>query len=324
MDRLIFILAISFGSIAAGYGIRRFAVSHSGKADETLRSISRRLKLAAFFFLNPVALLSTFWALRIPDPRVLALPLLGLFSFAVGIAGALAAIRILKVPAYRAGSLFTCGSYGNVLTMGGLVAYAIFREPGYGLVQLFALFLSSAYYVIGYPMSANIGGGRRPIFKFSIVNIKENPFLMLPISAMALGFGLQATGLARPGFLTGIVGIIVPCVAATLGIAIGLTLRFTGFRSYFREITAIVVIRHMLLPLVMIPAALLLGLGKVAGGLPVQVIAIVSIMPVGFNSLGPPAIYGFDLDLANSAWITSTALLAVIVPILFLVFGLAL
>ena len=41
-------------------------------------------------------------------------------------------------------------------------------------------------------------------------------------------------------------------------------------------------------------------------------------MPVAFNALVPPSIFGFDLDLANSAWIVTTGLLAVIVPVLYL------
>ena len=42
-------------------------------------------------------------------------------------------------------------------------------------------------------------------------------------------------------------------------------------------------------------------------------------MPVAFNALVPPAIFGFDLDLANSAWIVTTASLIVIVPALYFV-----
>jgi predicted permease len=113
----------------------------------------------------------------------------------------------------------------------------------------------------------------------------------------------------------------VPCVAACLGIAIGLTLRFTGIRSYRTEIGYVLLIRFLLLPAVMVPTGLLLGLGGVGEGIPLKVVMIVSVMPVAFNALVPPAVYGFDLDLANSAWIVSTACLIVVVPVLFGLFS---
>ena len=56
-------------------------------------------------------------------------------------------------------------------------------------------------------------------------------------------------------------------------------------------------------------------------GLPFKVLVVVSFMPVAFNALVPPALYGFDLDLANSAWIVTTLALLVIVPGLYLVLG---
>ena len=321
MGRLLFILSINFGSIAVGVAVRLLTNYRLPQNSEILRSISRRLKLTAFFFLNPVALLSTFWELEIADIRILGFPFLGLISILVGMISAIAVIRALKAPPYRAGSVFTCGTFSNVLTMGGLVAYTMFREPGYALVQLFTLFMSPVYYLICLPISANIGAGRRPVLKIGGASIKENPFLIIPLAAVALGFAIRLTGLARPAVLEGAVGFIVPCVASMLGLAIGLTLRFAGFSSYAREIAAIIVIRHVLLPAIMIPAAVLLGFGRVSEGLPLKIMVIVSLMPVAFNALVPPAIYGFDLDLANSAWIVSTALLAVIVPVLFLVFG---
>ena len=321
MGRLLFILSISFGSIAVGVAIRTFISLKLPWKNETIRTISRRLKLIAFFFLNPVALLSTFWKLKVPDARILIFPFLGLVSILVGMISAMVAIRVLRAPPYRAGSVFTCGTFSNVLTMGGLVAYTMFREPGYALVQLFTLFMSPAYYLLCYPISANIGAGRRPVLKIGSANIRENPFLIIPLAAVALGFAIRFTGLARPVVLDGVVGFIVPCVTSMLGLAIGLTLRFAGFRSYAREIAVIVVIRHVLLPAIMIPTAVLIGFGRVSSGLPLKIMAIVSTMPVAFNAMVPPAIYGFDLDLANSAWIISTALLAVIVPALFLVFG---
>jgi len=41
-------------------------------------------------------------------------------------------------------------------------------------------------------------------------------------------------------------------------------------------------------------------------------------MPVAFNALIPPSIYDLDLDLANSCWFFTTALLIIILPLLLI------
>ena len=186
---MLFILSVSFGSIAAGYLIRRFVRSRSTGADEAILSLSRRLKIIAFFFLNPIAAISTFWGMSIPDSRVFGLPAVGLASVLIGMGGAMVAIRIMKLPPYRAGSVFTCGTFSNIITIGGLVAYTLFREPGYGMVQFFNLAVFPAYYLFGYPISANVGLGRKPVFKVSIASFKENPYLIIPL--MATGAGIK-------------------------------------------------------------------------------------------------------------------------------------
>jgi len=64
--------------------------------------------------------------------------------------------------------------------------------------------------------------------------------------------------------------------------------------------------------------AVSLGFGRIDGGLPLKVVLILSSMPVAFNALIPPSIYDLDLDLANSCWFVTTALLAAVLPALLL------
>jgi predicted permease len=317
MGQLVFVLVVSIGSIAVGYAVQRVLTAFRVADVRTLGAISRVLKLGSFFFLNPVAILSTFWGLALPSPSVLAFPLLGLLSVLLGAAGAMAAIRIFRVPPEQAASVFTCGVFSNVVTFGGLIAYTMFAEAGYGLAQLFTVLMSPAYYMIGYPVSSNIARGEERVLRVSSENLKENPYLVIPLIAIGAGVLLRVAGVPRPAELGGLVAVLVPCVAAALGVAIGLTLHFSRIGGYRRDILIVLAIRHALVPLVMIPLAAALGFGAVAGGLALKIVAILSVMPVAFNALVPPAIYGFDLDLANSAWIASTSTLVLAVPVLF-------
>jgi predicted permease len=277
------------------------------------------MKIASFFFMNPVAVFSTFWGLSLPDPSVLAFPILGLLSIMVGVGASLLIIRLLEVPPKKAASVFTCGVFSNVVTIGGLIAFTMYREPGYALMQLFTVLMSPTYYLLGYPISSNIARDEQKVFRISPRNLQENPYLAIPVAGILAGVTMRLTGTARPAFLGHVVAVLVPVVAAILGLAIGFTLRFSSIRRYVREVVLVLLVRHLLVPLVMIPLAALLGFGRVAGGLPLRIVVILSSMPVAFNALVPPAIYGFDLDLANSAWLVSTASLLIVVPVLFLV-----
>jgi len=48
-------------------------------------------------------------------------------------------------------------------------------------------------------------------------------------------------------------------------------------------------------------------------------VLILSSMPVAFNALIPPSIYDLDLDLANSCWFVTTALLVFVLPALLVI-----
>jgi predicted permease len=136
---------------------------------------------------------------------------------------------------------------------------------------------------------------------------------------MVAGVTLNLLGVSRPAFVDSVVAVLVPGLSVMIGIAIGVTLRFSKISRYWKEIGVVAMIKFLIVPAVMIPLGILVGLRQIDGGLPFKMLVVLSVMPVAVNSLVPPAIFGFDLDLANSAWIVTTAALAVIVPVLYLV-----
>jgi len=92
-------------------------------------------------------------------------------------------------------------------------------------------------------------------------------------------------------------------------------MRFRRVRGYLRESAAVAAIKFALVPILATALAHSAGLGTVEDGLPLKVVLILSSMPVAFNALIPPSIYDLDLDLANSCWLVTTALLIVVLPI---------
>ena len=76
-------------------------------------------------------------------------------------------------------------------------------------------------------------------------------------------------------------------------------------------------IKSALIPVAVTTLAWFIGFGEIDNGLPLQVVLILSSMPVAFNSLVAASIYDLDLDLANSCWLLSTLSLSVVMPWLY-------
>ena len=101
-----------------------------------------------------------------------------------------------------------------------------------------------------------------------------------------------------------------------------MALKLRRVRDYIKESLAVSLIKFILVPVLAVSLAYLIGFGNIDNGLPLKVVVILSAMPVAFNALIPPSIYDLDLDLANSCWFFTTAMLGVMLPVLLVVVSL--
>ncbi len=319
MTKIIFILGVSIGSVVLGYLVRRAVFSGDRLRERAAATLSRRLKILSIFILNPIPVIDSFWKLPLDNGAIFLLPVLGIVSLVIGGGASIGLSRLFRVPPDRAASVFTCGMFTNILTFGGLIAFVFYGTSGYALVQLFNMLVSASYYIVGFPVSRRISRGPRTEGDPSAPSpFREQPYLIVPMIAIATGLVLNLLRLPRPLVLDQAADLLVPTLAAILGLSIGVTLRLRRIGAYRKEIPLILLVKFIIVPAVMIPLGVAFGLPGVSNGVAFNVLVIVSVMPVAFNALVPPALYGFDLDLANSAWIVSTLALIVILPLLFL------
>jgi predicted permease len=130
---------------------------------------------------------------------------------------------------------------------------------------------------------------------------------------------LNLSGLERPAFYGFANAVLVPLATILLLTSIGLALRFSRIGDYLRECVSVSLIKFIMVPVIIFTLAWSLSFGKMDDALPLKVVLILSSMPVAFNALIPPSIYDLDLDLANSCWFVTTALLILVLPLLLLV-----
>jgi predicted permease len=138
----------------------------------------------------------------------------------------------------------------------------------------------------------------------------------MALSSIIIGGLLNFSDVDRPEFYATIIAVLVPLMAALLLTSIGLALRFRRVRDDLRECAALSIIKFIFIPILATSLAYMMGYAKIDDGLPLKVVMILSCMPVAFTALIPPSIYDLVLDLANSCWFFTTALLVMVLPIL--------
>lgn len=306
--------------LSLGYGIQVLVGRGVLSLPVPLDRLRKALQKTALLFLNPVAIVGALWVVNIESIRLAALPFNGLLAILAGGALALAAARLLQLEPRKTGAMYGCGSFTNIGSIGALVCFIFLGEQGFALVPIYKIFEELSYYSIGFPIAKYYSRSQeKERILDRIKSLGKDPFILVALSSILLGGALNWSGIQRPEFLRTVVSIFVPLMTVLLLASIGLALKFRRVRDYLKECLAVSIIKFFFVPLLASSLAYLLGFGNLDHGLPLKVVIILSSMPVAFIALIPPSLYDLDLDLANSCWFFTTALLIIILPLLLIV-----
>ena len=320
MSKLIFSFAIILFGLSLGYGIQVLVGQRVIGLPIPLDRLRKGLQMTALLLLNPVAIVGALWVVNIESIRLAALPFNGLLAILAGGALALAAAKLLQLDPRKTGAMYGCGSFTNIGSIGALVCFIFLGEQGFALVPIYKIFEELSYYSIGFPIAKYYSRSQETERALDrIKSLGKDPFILVALSSIILGGVLNWSGVQRPEFLRTVVSAFVPLGTVLLLASIGLALKFRRVRDYWKECISVSIIKFFLVPIFASSLAYLLGFGNLDNGLPLKVVIILSSMPVAFNALIPPSIYDLDLDLANSCWFFTTALLIIILPLLLIV-----
>jgi predicted permease len=315
--------AYSFGIIltglSLGYVIQMLVGRGMIRLPIPIDRLRKLLQRIALLFVNPVAIVGAIWIVNIESVRLAALPFNGLFAILAGGVLALGAARLLHLEPKKTGAIYGCGSFTNIGSIGALVCFVFLGEKGFALVPIYKLFEELSYYSIGFPIAKYYGSSENTE-KMSerVKGLARDPFILVALSSIVLGGLLNVARIQRPEFLRTVVSAFVPLGTVMLLTSIGLALKFRRVRDYLKECISVSLIKFVLVPVSTVSLAYLIGFGSIDEGLPLKVVIILSSMPVAFTALIPPSIYDLDLDLANSCWFFTTALLIAVLPLLLL------
>jgi len=320
MQKLLFSLSIIALGLIIGYCIQRLVLAGKIKADPSLAQQRKILQRISLLCLNPIATMGAIWILSFHNIRIAFMPIIGMIAIFTGGFSALGVGKILKLPPRKAGALFSSGAMTNIGSIGALVVFIFLGETAFALVPIYQLFESMIYYTIWFPLAKSFSLElQQKEKKNKWITIFTDPFVLVTLTSIFIGLLLNFSGLQRPAFYSKLNTIIIPVASLLLLISIGMAMKFGKIKVFLKPALIIAGIKFLFVPFIATGLAFLLGFKAIDNGLPLKVILILSSMPVGFIALVPPSIYDLDIDLANAAWMVTTALLIVVIPLQMLI-----
>jgi predicted permease len=323
MSKFIYSFGVILFGLSLGYMIQILVRRERIKLPIDIDALRRLLQCIALLLVNPVAVVGAIWIVSLKNATLVALPFVGLFALLAGGGIALVVARVYKLTPQKTGSLYVCGAFTNIGAIGTLVCFVFLGEKGFALVPIYKLFEELSYYAIGFPIAKYYSSSTKAErIRDNLKNLTRDPFILMALSSIIIGGLLNFSGVDRPEFYATIIAVFVPLMTIMLLTSIGLALRFRRVRDYLRECVSLSMIKFIFIPILATSLAYMIGFGKIDGGLPLKVVMILSSMPVAFIALIPPSIYDLDLDLANSCWFFTTALLIFVLPGLLFILSL--
>jgi len=323
-SKIIISLGYIFFGLIVGYIIQQLELRKVIRLPISLENFRKLLQKIGLLFFMPISFIGALWIIKIDNIKIAALPFLGIFALLIGGLLGLTAARFLRLKQKDAGSMFTCGSFTNIGSIGALICYLFLGEEGFALVPIYKLFEQVIYYAVGFPIAKSFGDNiiKRENIISQVKIVFTDIFVVVALISIIIGTFLNLSGIERPVFYKTINAIFIPAGTVILLVSIGLAMKFGKVKNYIKESISVSIIKFILVPSIISTIAFFLGYRIIEGGLPLKVVIILSSMPVAFSALIPVSIYDLNLDLANSCWLVTTLSLIVILPLLFYIISL--
>ncbi|MGI6783410.1 MAG: AEC family transporter [Aminivibrio sp.] len=302
--------ALIAAGLLAGYGVQLFAAMGVFGPEPPIARLRSFLQRLVLLGLSPVTFIGALWIVEIREPKIAWLAAIGAFCHVFGGAAAALLAPLLRLDRPKAGAFFCCGFFTNVGAIGGLVVFLFLGEEGYAFVPVFKLLEELVYYGAGFPAARLYGDAGGKEERSLPARLLRDPFFLVALAGLVVGSALNLSGVPRPAVFSSLNSLLIPLNTVILLSSIGMAMRFGRTGRYLGEGVAIMGLKFLLVP------AVCTALARTAGleGLPLKAVLILSSMPVAFNSLIPPSLYGLDLDLANSCFLISVLGLVLLLP----------
>ncbi|HUW99738.1 MAG: AEC family transporter [Phycisphaerae bacterium] len=315
--RIIVFLSCIVAAGVAGYVLKRLGWAK--------REWAPRLMSAAIIgFDAPIALLAV-WHLAI-RADVWKVPVAGAaVAIATNLVG-LGVARARRMAPANAALFGLQGGMGNVgYTLGGALCFALWGMQGLALEQMFCVMWPFYAFLFCFPIARHYGeraaGAQQdprpsPLrYAAGVLARSLTDLRSLPLYMVAAGLALNLRGVVPPEAIRrwGVIdALMVAGIFLQFG-SVGLTVEARRLPRFWRPALGTAALKFLASPLLMVGAALGLGLA----GMPLYVCVLLAAMPTALYSVLMANLFGLNRDLANTTFLLTHILsFAVIIPAL--------
>jgi predicted permease len=267
-NNLIISLSYIFFGLIVGYIIQQLEQRKSIRLPISLEKFRKLLQKIGLLFFMPISFIGALWIIKIDNIKIVALPFLGIFALLIGGILGLTAAKYFRLKRKDTGSMFACGSFTNIGSIGALICYLFLGEKGFALVPIYKLFEQVIYYVIEFPIAKSFSNDT--IKKENIISqlkkVFTDIFVTVALISIAIGVFLNLSGIERPVFYKTINAIFIPGGTVILLVSVGLAMKFGKTKNYIKESIAVSIIKFILVPSIISTMAFFLGYGKIDEG----------------------------------------------------------
>ena len=300
----------TLGIIITGFILGLFFQRNFNKLAPKLSLTSTKIALMS---LIPFSVFISLWQLEHMRMELLYLPLIG---GSVILSGALSGKIIAakhSLTDKQTAALVPVASMYNLGALGNLIVFSMFGEDGVAVLALFKLFEELIYFGGIFPYAKS---------KSHDVNMKstknkrvwKDPIFLIALTAVSSGLILNLTGIDRPQFLYSFSHWMIPLGTFLLVFSVGLTFNLKGGQTWRNLAIVTALARNVAAVTIVVVLLSIFGLWQMDNQLVASVCLILAVMPTAFMSTLPSVLYGLDNNLANTAWIASYGISAVIIP----------
>ena len=236
MQKLLFSLGLIVAGLITGYLWQRRAAARGPSVENAIPRVRKRLQKIGLLFFMPVSFVAAVWIAPFDNIRILFLPLIGAGALLLGGVCGLVAAVLMGLDNRRKGTLFCCGSFTNIGSIGALVCFVFLGEAGFAMIAVYKLFEEMTYYSIGFPIARYFSGAEdEATFLRRIRTVVTDPFFLAATGAFVCGFALNRSGIPRPAFFETVNAFFVPAGTFILLVSIGLGMRFSSVAGNLAE-----------------------------------------------------------------------------------------
>jgi predicted permease len=301
--------SLFYGALILGFSLRRFA------------GAAPRIMQATIILIETWIFIYSYWILNLQEAiRLLPIPLASLLLVVIPLVWGPFVCRALNLDAKASGSFILATAFSNIGNTGGMfLCYIFFGWHGLALAALYLLPYPFLIFTLGFSVAKHYASAGQLRWQEYITNIFSNPFSIIPLVAMLVGFALNFSGLKPPVSAAPVVDVLIKLDLALMCLAIGMTIQARHFFSPLKPVIAASLIKFLALPiLAWILTVLFFGLTP---NLQAKVILIQSAMPAAIYAVITANLYALDRNLVNALWLSTTLLLIPAAAVMFLIFA---